>query len=231
MTARTLLNIAIAAWCGGALAAQEKVLPADAVLRELKAGNDHHVAKRYQHPHQTVARQRELTDGQNPHAIVLSCADSRVAPEIIVTRGAARRSDRERRAHQRRERRTSGARVYAGVERIRPAWRADRGWRRLLARYRQGRVAAAGAGGCIDAARRSSSPDVSVCPRRARATAIAVAADWAAPDRTMPKSGCGGFHLPCLTLFAPASQDSMAGRAVDARVQPRHHDRWNRGHD
>jgi carbonic anhydrase len=87
MTARTLLKIAIAALCGGALAAQEKVPPADAVLRELKAGNDHHVAKRYQHPHQTAARQRELTDGHNPHAIVLSCADSRVAPEIILDQG------------------------------------------------------------------------------------------------------------------------------------------------
>ena len=60
---------------------------AAAVLRELKAGNDHHVAKRYQHPHQTAARQRELAATQHPHAIVLSCADSRVAPEIILDQG------------------------------------------------------------------------------------------------------------------------------------------------
>src|SRR5262249_35083534 len=64
-----------------------KTPSADAVLRELKAGNDHHVAKRYQHPHQTAVRQRELADGQNPHAIILSCADSRVAPEIILDQG------------------------------------------------------------------------------------------------------------------------------------------------
>ena len=31
-----------------------------------------------QHPHQ-IGRQRELAATQNPHAIVLSCADSRVA--------------------------------------------------------------------------------------------------------------------------------------------------------
>lgn len=76
-----------AALCSAAVAADEKPPSADAVLRELKAGNDHHVTKRYEHPHQTAARQRELAAGQAPHAIVLSCADSRVAPEIVLDQG------------------------------------------------------------------------------------------------------------------------------------------------
>ena len=46
MTARTLHKIAIIALCGAALGAQEKMPKAD-VLRDLKAGNDHRVAKRY----------------------------------------------------------------------------------------------------------------------------------------------------------------------------------------
>jgi len=87
MTHQTLYRIALATLCGVALSAQEKAPAPDVVLRELKAGNDHHVAKRYEHPHQTAARQRELADGQHPHAIVLSCADSRVAPEIILDQG------------------------------------------------------------------------------------------------------------------------------------------------
>ena len=87
MRAATLLTIVAAAACGAAFGAQEKMPSADAVLRELKAGNDHHVAKRYQHPHQTATRQRELADTQAPHAIILSCADSRVAPEIILDQG------------------------------------------------------------------------------------------------------------------------------------------------
>ena len=73
--------------CSVAVAAQETVPSADAVLRELKAGNEHHLAKKYEHPHQSAARQRELASAQHPHAIVLSCADSRVAPEIIFDQG------------------------------------------------------------------------------------------------------------------------------------------------
>ena len=76
-----------AALCGVAASAQDAAPSAAAVLRELQAGNDHHVAKKYQHPHQSAERQRELSSGQQPHAIVLSCADSRVAPEIILDQG------------------------------------------------------------------------------------------------------------------------------------------------
>jgi carbonic anhydrase len=68
-------------------AAQGPAPTADTVLAELKAGNTHHVAKRYEHPHQTPARQRELATGQHPHAAILSCADSRVAPEIVFDQG------------------------------------------------------------------------------------------------------------------------------------------------
>jgi carbonic anhydrase len=57
------------------------------VLAELKAGNGHHVAKKYQRPHQTAARQHELASGQHPHCAVLACADSRVAPEIVFDQG------------------------------------------------------------------------------------------------------------------------------------------------
>jgi len=59
----------------------------DAVIAELKAGNAHHVAKAYQRPHQSAARQRELASGQQPHAAILACADSRVPPEIILDQG------------------------------------------------------------------------------------------------------------------------------------------------
>src|SRR5215475_11720861 len=58
-----------------------------AVLAELKTGNAQHVRHQYQHPHETLTRQRELVAGQHPHAEILSCADSRVPPEIIFDQG------------------------------------------------------------------------------------------------------------------------------------------------
>ena len=60
---------------------------ADAVLAELKAGNARYVAKTYQRPHQTAARQHALASGQSPHCAILTCADSRVPPEIIFDKG------------------------------------------------------------------------------------------------------------------------------------------------
>src|SRR3954449_10215959 len=87
MRSAILRTLVTAALCSAAVGAQHASPSADAVLGELKAGNDHHATKRYQHPHQTAARQRELAATQNPHAIVLSCADSRVAPEIILDQG------------------------------------------------------------------------------------------------------------------------------------------------
>jgi len=66
--------------------AGEKIT-ADSVLAELKTGNKHHMAHRYQHPHETLDRQRQLVSGQHPHAEILSCSDSRVPPEIVFDQG------------------------------------------------------------------------------------------------------------------------------------------------
>jgi len=60
---------------------------ADAVLAELKAGNQRHAKHQYTHPHVSAARQKELVAGQHPHAVILACADSRVAPEIVFDQG------------------------------------------------------------------------------------------------------------------------------------------------
>jgi carbonic anhydrase len=70
-------------------AAQKGVEPvtADSALAELRAGNAHHVAHQYRHPHETAERQRQLASGQHPHAEVLSCSDSRVPTELIFDQG------------------------------------------------------------------------------------------------------------------------------------------------
>jgi len=65
----------------------EIAVTADTALAELKAGNEHHARHQYHHPHENEARQRELTSAQHPHAEILSCADSRVPPEIVFDQG------------------------------------------------------------------------------------------------------------------------------------------------
>jgi carbonic anhydrase len=93
MTKNRFLNIGIAALLLSSLSIlsigqrTEETVTAALALAELKSGNLHHVAHRYQHPHETVNRLRQLASGQNPHAQILSCSDSRVPPEIIFDQG------------------------------------------------------------------------------------------------------------------------------------------------
>ncbi len=55
--------------------------------QELIAGNKRFVAGNPTHPHQSASRREEMAQGQNPRVAVLSCADSRVSPEIIFDQG------------------------------------------------------------------------------------------------------------------------------------------------
>lgn len=59
----------------------------DAALARLREGNQRFVAAAVAHPDQTAARRTELVAGQHPFAVVLTCADSRVAPEILFDQG------------------------------------------------------------------------------------------------------------------------------------------------
>lgn len=53
----------------------------------LAAGNTRFVEGTLRHPHSSPWRRQDLTGGQQPFAAVLSCADSRVSPEIAFDRG------------------------------------------------------------------------------------------------------------------------------------------------
>src|SRR5690349_5021983 len=58
-----------------------------AALAELLCGNGRFAAGAGRHPRQSVADVRRLAAGQDPFAIVLGCADSRVPAELVFDQG------------------------------------------------------------------------------------------------------------------------------------------------
>ncbi|MGB0404229.1 MAG: carbonic anhydrase [Salibacteraceae bacterium] len=62
-------------------------MEAKEALIKLVEGNERYVSDNLTHPHSNNNRKNELTGGQAPFAIVLSCADSRVVPELIFDQG------------------------------------------------------------------------------------------------------------------------------------------------
>jgi carbonic anhydrase len=65
---------------------QPTVAPAEAVSK-LKEGNGRYTTGNLQHPGQTTERRAELAKDQHPFAVILSCSDSRVPPEIVFDQG------------------------------------------------------------------------------------------------------------------------------------------------
>jgi carbonic anhydrase len=70
-----------------AIAASLEPLSPDAALKRLMDGNQRFVQQRSKHPDQSRARMKDVAQAQHPFATVLSCADSRVAPEILFDEG------------------------------------------------------------------------------------------------------------------------------------------------
>lgn len=64
-----------------------QALTAEAALARLQAGNARFVAGQSQYPDQSGSRRAALAVGQHPFAQVLSCADSRVVPELAFDQG------------------------------------------------------------------------------------------------------------------------------------------------
>jgi carbonic anhydrase len=65
---------------------QPTVAPVEAISK-LKEGNGRYTSGNPQHPGQTTERRAELAKSQHPFAIIVSCSDSRVPPEIVFDQG------------------------------------------------------------------------------------------------------------------------------------------------
>ncbi|MBV8224002.1 MAG: carbonic anhydrase [Verrucomicrobia bacterium] len=64
----------------------QNVLSPNAALHRLMEGNDRYVEGKMK-PHDFISERRSLALGQNPFAVILSCSDSRVGPEIVFDQG------------------------------------------------------------------------------------------------------------------------------------------------
>jgi carbonic anhydrase len=75
-------------WQVSAARAEEVTqLTPDIALKKLMAGNQRFVRHQLQSPARSERRLLEVAQGQHPFATILSCADSRVPPEILFDRG------------------------------------------------------------------------------------------------------------------------------------------------
>ena len=57
------------------------------IIERLKEGNKRFVEGKLTHPNQYAGRREELFDSQNPMAVVLTCSDSRIVPEVMFDTG------------------------------------------------------------------------------------------------------------------------------------------------
>lgn len=64
-----------------------KQLSAKEALKKLKEGNKRFSADKPVYERHDADARKELVDGQHPYAIILSCADSRVIPELVFDAG------------------------------------------------------------------------------------------------------------------------------------------------
>lgn len=68
-------------------AMEPPALPADIALHKLVEGNERFVDYQMKHPNEQKSRREKLLTAQHPFAIILTCSDSRVPPELIFDQG------------------------------------------------------------------------------------------------------------------------------------------------
>lgn len=88
LTAGTSLAASVLTRLSAFAAAPSKPAPpADQVLKMMTEGNQRFASGRSTHPRRTPADFKPLAAGQSPIACVVTCADSRVTPEILFDLG------------------------------------------------------------------------------------------------------------------------------------------------
>lgn len=84
---KIILTLSILFFATKVCAVEPLNLPADIALQKLKQGNYRYASFQMKHPNVQKARRTKLITAQHPFAVVVTCSDSRVAPEIIFDQG------------------------------------------------------------------------------------------------------------------------------------------------
>jgi carbonic anhydrase len=63
------------------------ITDASAAIKRLEEGNQRFVRAQLQHPAQDLGSRRRLVRSQQPFAVILTCSDSRVPPELVFDQG------------------------------------------------------------------------------------------------------------------------------------------------
>ena len=77
----------LAASCTGALAVETATVKPEEALKRLQDGNERFVAGTPTQTTKDAKRRAEVAQGQKPFAIIVSCSDSRVGPEVVFDQG------------------------------------------------------------------------------------------------------------------------------------------------
>ena len=77
----------LAASGGSVLAAETTTVKPEEALKRLQVGNERFVAGTPTQTTKDAKRRAEVAQGQKPFAIVVSCSDSRVGPEVVFDQG------------------------------------------------------------------------------------------------------------------------------------------------
>ncbi len=62
-------------------------LSAGEALAKLKEGNNRFAGNQLTHPHEDMEWRASLVNGQEPYAVIVTCSDSRVVPEMVFDQG------------------------------------------------------------------------------------------------------------------------------------------------
>ncbi|HOT75577.1 MAG TPA: carbonic anhydrase [Candidatus Wallbacteria bacterium] len=68
-------------------ASKNQSISPEAAVQKLIEGNNRYAIGKPERPHQNQDRRNEVAQGQSPFAIIVTCSDSRVPPEILFDQG------------------------------------------------------------------------------------------------------------------------------------------------